>query len=227
MGRHVDNDEIEDNLSDNEISHNRNPEQRIWVALSVVLIVGGILIMLFAYLTISSPRTSLTSINLPAPTPTITINPLNTPIKTRVSALSENASNKTLSLGEDWDIGLGWTLSTNSIDVKSNPKQVWIVLSKNGIKMDDKILMEGNIYKYKNNVSFAIDSIFSGTSSDMVRLVNTYIAPESDQIATPTIPEATPIRTPAATPIVTPAGNIAYSKVMLSKFTKTDIIMNV
>ncbi len=91
---------------------------------------------------------------------------------------------KTLTVGETWDIGDGWTITAQSIDAKASPRQVWLVLSKDGIKLDDKVLAQGQIYVYTEKslagetdvplfVTY-IDSVFAGATSDMVQLRYTW-----------------------------------------------------
>ncbi len=94
------------------------------------------------------------------------------------------AEKKTLTVGETWDVGDGWTVSAQSIDAKASPRQVWLVLSKDGVKKDDKVLGQGKTYVYIEK-SFAgesdvplfvtyIDSVFAGATSDMVQLRYTW-----------------------------------------------------
>ena len=97
-----------------------------------------------------------------------------------------NATNekKTLTIGETWDIGDGWALSAQSIDAKASPRQVWLVLSKNGVKKDDKVIAQGNSYVYIEK-EFAdekdvplfityVDKIFAGATTDMIQLRYTW-----------------------------------------------------
>ncbi len=91
---------------------------------------------------------------------------------------------KSLTVGETWDIGDGWTLTAQSIDAKASPRQVWLVLSKNGTKLDDKVIAQGRTYVYieKNFAGESdvplfvtyIDSVFAGATSDMVQLRYTW-----------------------------------------------------
>jgi S-layer protein (TIGR01567 family) len=96
---------------------------------------------------------------------------------------------KTLTVGENWDVGGGWTLTANSIDAKATPRQVWLTLSKDGVKKDDKVLSSGGanakpIYTYTEKsiagetdvplfVTY-VDSVFAGATSDMVQLRYTW-----------------------------------------------------
>lgn len=92
---------------------------------------------------------------------------------------------KTLTIGETWDIGGGWTLTANSIDAKASPRQVWLTLSKDGVKKDDKVVAQGAVYTYVEKsiggesdvplfVTY-IDSVFAGATSDMAQLRFTWV----------------------------------------------------
>ncbi|MCZ7358423.1 MAG: S-layer protein domain-containing protein [Candidatus Methanoperedens sp.] len=114
------------------------------------------------------------------------------PIKSNAKKLAKliieqgNATNekKSLTVGETWDIGDGWTLLAQSVDAKASPRQVWLVLSKDGVKKDDKVIQQGGVYTYIEK-SFAgetdvplfityVDSVFAGATSDMVQLRYTW-----------------------------------------------------
>ncbi len=95
-----------------------------------------------------------------------------------------SSEKKTLTVGETWDVGGGWTVTVNSIDAKASPRQVWFTLSKDGVKKDDKIVAQGNIYTYVEKsiggesdvplfVTY-IDSVFAGAISDMAQLRYTW-----------------------------------------------------
>jgi len=95
------------------------------------------------------------------------------------------ADKKTLTVGETWNMGEGWTLTANAIDAKASPRQVWLTLSRDGVKKDEKTVRQGGIYTYveKNiaNESNAplfvtfIDSVFSGATSDMAQFKFTWL----------------------------------------------------
>ncbi len=97
---------------------------------------------------------------------------------------SAKTDTKILAVGETWDIGDGWTISAQSIDAKASPRQVWLVLSKDGIKLDDKVVAQGQVYVYiekrfagESDVPLFItyvDSIFAGATSDIVQLRYTW-----------------------------------------------------
>ncbi|MCX9024893.1 MAG: S-layer protein domain-containing protein [Candidatus Methanoperedens sp.] len=78
----------------------------------------------------------------------------------------------TLAVGETWNIGDGWSVQAQAIDAKATPKQIWLVLSRNGIRVDDKVLSEGETYNYKNIFSVKIASIYAGAVSDMATLTD-------------------------------------------------------
>jgi hypothetical protein len=78
----------------------------------------------------------------------------------------------TLAVGETWNIGDGWSVQAQAIDAKATPKQIWLVLSRNGIRLDDKVLSEGETYNYKNIFSIKIASIYAGAVSDMATLTD-------------------------------------------------------
>lgn len=92
---------------------------------------------------------------------------------------------KTLAVGESWDIGDGWTITANSIDTKAIPKQVWLTLSKNGVKKDDKVVSENmRIYTFVERrlagetdvpmfVTY-VNNISEGTTTDIIQLKYTW-----------------------------------------------------
>ena len=93
---------------------------------------------------------------------------------------------KTLTVGESWDVGAGFTLTAMSIDAKILPRQVWLELSQTGgTKLDDKIIQPGQYYVYEersyqgmsdyNTFGTYVDSVFAGATSDMVQLKKTYV----------------------------------------------------
>lgn len=77
-----------------------------------------------------------------------------------------------------------------SIDAKATPRQAWLVLSKDDVKLDDKVVAQGEAYTYSMKslagetdvpifVTF-VDSVFAGQTSDMVQLKFTWVI--SDKI---------------------------------------------
>jgi S-layer protein (TIGR01567 family) len=100
---------------------------------------------------------------------------------------------KTLQVGETWDVGGGWTLTANSIDAKATPLQVWLTLSKDGVKKDDKVISAGTpgakpVYTYTESIAGEtdvplfvtyVDSIFVGATSDVVQFRYTWAISDS------------------------------------------------
>ncbi len=91
---------------------------------------------------------------------------------------------KTLMIGETWDLGDGFSLTANSIDAKASPRQAHLILLKDGIKLDDKIILEGQAYTYIQDIAGEKDvpvfvtyseSIFAGVPSDMLQLKYTWL----------------------------------------------------
>ncbi len=93
---------------------------------------------------------------------------------------------KNMLSGETWDMGGGFALKAEAIDAKSSPRQVWFNLSKNGIRLDDKVLRQGEVYTYIRMNNFAdetdvpvfvtyVDSIFAGATTDMVQIKYTWL----------------------------------------------------
>ena len=95
------------------------------------------------------------------------------------------ADRKTLVMGDTWHIGEGWAITARSIDAKAYPRQVWLVLSKDGVKKDERFVSQGYIYNYlENNISNEtnvpvfityVDSVFAGATTDMVQLRYTWL----------------------------------------------------
>lgn len=71
-----------------------------------------------------------------------------------------------LKLGEGWNLGEGYVLSLEAIDGKVSPRQAWLVLSKDGKTLDNKIVNEKEVYSYAQN--------FAGESG--VPVFVTYVA---------------------------------------------------
>jgi S-layer protein (TIGR01567 family) len=97
---------------------------------------------------------------------------------------TSSSEKKSLTVGESWDVGGGWTLTAQSIDAKASPRQAWLVLSKDGVMKDNKVIAQGQVYTYVESsiageydvpmfVTY-IDSVFAGPTSDMVQLRYTW-----------------------------------------------------
>ncbi len=79
---------------------------------------------------------------------------------------------QTLKLGTTWNLGEGYNLTVDALDVRTNPRQASLSLTKDGITLDIKVVNEGEVYTYsekdlkgESNVPVFVtyvDSIFSG-----------------------------------------------------------------
>jgi S-layer protein (TIGR01567 family) len=107
----------------------------------------------------------------------------------------DTSDKKTLTVGETWEMGGGYTLTAQSIDARSTPRLAWFVLSKDGVKLDDKVIQAAStdasnagttqgVYTYYANIGGEsnvpifvtfIDSVFSGATSDMVQFKYTWL----------------------------------------------------
>jgi S-layer protein (TIGR01567 family) len=104
----------------------------------------------------------------------------------------DTADKTTLTVGQTWEMGGGYTLTAQSIDARSTPRLAWFVLSKDGVKLDDKVIQAAEstgtgtqgVYTYYANIGGEsnvpifvtyIDSVFSGATSDMVQLKYTWL----------------------------------------------------
>ena len=103
---------------------------------------------------------------------------------------TSSSEKKTLTVGETWEIGGGFTLTANSIDAKASPRQVWLTLNKDGVKKDDKVITSGGdtsmpIYTYTESslcgetdvpvLVLYVDSVFAGATTDMVQFRYTWL----------------------------------------------------
>lgn len=90
-----------------------------------------------------------------------------------------------LKIGETWSLGEGYNLTVQALDTQVSPRQAWLSLAKDGKMLDNKVANEGDVYTYVEKnianesdvpvfVTFA-ESIFSGTSGDIVQLRYTWI----------------------------------------------------
>jgi S-layer protein (TIGR01567 family) len=95
---------------------------------------------------------------------------------------------KTLSSGETWALGSGYELTINAVDARASPRQVWFTLKKDGALIDEGIgqaptdsgvsAKQKAVYTKKMTIlgesdsllfTVYVDSIFSGSASDMVQ----------------------------------------------------------
>ncbi len=94
-----------------------------------------------------------------------------------------------LTIGETWGIGGGWALTAQSIDAKTSPRQAWLILSNDGVKKKDMIVVEGKIYSYVDagetgTFLFAtyVDTVFAGATSDFVVLISAELKTKEDKV---------------------------------------------
>ncbi len=82
-----------------------------------------------------------------------------------------------IDIGHKWNVGSGYILIVHAIDAKAAPKQIWLSLYKDGKQIDDKVLIEGDIYNYQNMFQTTVNKIYIGENADRVILSNTKIYP--------------------------------------------------
>ncbi|HDN65763.1 MAG TPA: hypothetical protein ENF23_05655, partial [Methanosarcinales archaeon] len=105
----------------------------------------------------------------------------NSPAKLLVEWDSTNT--RTIAIGEEWDLGMGYTLNAVGIDHRSD--KVLLSLKKNGMELDDMIIdvsgsdLQDRVCTYTANVSGVPDTpvfscyvstVFRGTRSNMVQV---------------------------------------------------------
>jgi len=91
---------------------------------------------------------------------------------------------RTLSAGEAWNIGYGFTLTARQIDLEEN--KVWFSLSRGGRELDEEVISydpgydgQDRVYTYTEDIGGAsdvpvfscyVDAIFRGTDSNIVQI---------------------------------------------------------
>jgi len=90
---------------------------------------------------------------------------------------------KTLSTGEPWDLGGGFTLTAQQIDLEG--AKVWMTIEKNGIELDSEVIgtgghdLQDRVYTYTEDVageddipifSCYVSAVFRGTDSNIVQV---------------------------------------------------------
>ncbi len=71
-----------------------------------------------------------------------------------------------------------FSLTLLELDVDGN--EAWISLSKNGEEVDNEVLRVGDSYNYNSLLSFKLDKVFAGTSSNYIEISNIYQYSEID-----------------------------------------------
>ncbi len=93
---------------------------------------------------------------------------------------------KVVNEGEVWGIDGGWRLAVQKITVKASTRKAHLVLTRDGIKKDEKDVAQGSVYTYVEKsiagetdvplfVTY-IDTIFAGTTFHMVQFRYTWAA---------------------------------------------------
>ncbi len=103
--------------------------------------------------------------------------PTNTPFQERNYPLRLVSEKIDIDTGYKWNVGSGYILIIQAIDAKAVPKQIWLSLYKDGNQIDDKVLIEGDIYNYQNMFQTTVNKIYVGENADRVVLSNTKIYP--------------------------------------------------
>ncbi|MEA1865383.1 MAG: S-layer protein domain-containing protein, partial [Euryarchaeota archaeon] len=102
----------------------------------------------------------------------------------------EDDDRKTLSTGESWDLGGGFTLTAKEIDLEG--AMVWLSLAKDDTELDNEVISasEGTsrhdrVYTYTADIageedvtvfSCYVDAVFRGTDSNIVQLMYVFLA---------------------------------------------------
>jgi len=71
-----------------------------------------------------------------------------------------------------------YSLTLLELDVDGN--KAWISLSKNGEEVDNEVVSVGGSYNYNSSLSFKLDKVFVGTSSNYIEISNIYQYSEID-----------------------------------------------
>jgi S-layer protein (TIGR01567 family) len=99
----------------------------------------------------------------------------------------EDDDKKTLSTGEEWDLGGGFSLTANQIDLEGN--KVWFSLAKDGRELDNEVATTGGdeqkcVYTYTADIgneedipvfSCYVDAVFRGTDSNVVQVMYVFL----------------------------------------------------
>jgi S-layer protein (TIGR01567 family) len=101
----------------------------------------------------------------------------------------EDDDKKTLSTGEEWDLGGGFALVTNQIDLEGD--KVWFSLKKDGRELDNEVISIGEgtarqdrVYTYTADIgneedipvfSCYADAVFRGTDTNVVQVMYVFL----------------------------------------------------
>jgi len=99
----------------------------------------------------------------------------------------EDDDKKTLATGEGWDIGGGFTLTADKINLEGDT--VWFSLCKDGMELDNEVVstngtQQDRVYTYTSDIggeedipvfSCYVDAIFRGTDSNIVQVMYVFL----------------------------------------------------
>jgi len=99
----------------------------------------------------------------------------------------EGDDKKTLSTGEPWDLGGGFTLTARQINIEGD--KVWLSLYKNGKELDNEVVSthgteQDRVYTYTADIggeddvpvfSCYVDAVFRGTDSNIVQVMYVFL----------------------------------------------------
>jgi len=99
----------------------------------------------------------------------------------------EDDDKKTLATGEEWDLGGGFSLTADQIDLEHD--QVWFSLCKDGKELDNVVVstngtQQDRVYTYTSDIggedeipvfSCYVDAVFRGTDSNIVQVMYVFL----------------------------------------------------
>jgi S-layer protein (TIGR01567 family) len=90
----------------------------------------------------------------------------------------EKLEKQTQKVGTTWNLGEGFNLTVDALDVRTNPRQASLSLIKDGVTLDNKVVNEGEVYTYteknlngESNVPIFVtyvERIFSGSQDSEI-----------------------------------------------------------
>ena len=104
----------------------------------------------------------------------------------------EGDDKKTLSTGESWDIGGGFALTAQQIDLEGD--KVWFSLSKDEKELDNQVVSVGEAYTYAENVcgvngvpvfSCYVATLFRGTDRNIAAIKYVFLIDNDALVITP------------------------------------------
>nr|QNO47102.1 major S-layer protein [Methanosarcinales archaeon ANME-2c ERB4] len=104
----------------------------------------------------------------------------------------EEDERKLLGTGETWEMGRGFTLTAQQIDLEGD--KVWFSLSKDGIVLDEWIVSAGEAYTYTEDIcgvndvpvfSCYVDALFRGVDRNVVQIKYVFLIDNDALVITP------------------------------------------